>query len=319
MANRLKAAALAVYHTTYEPALALVLGPRRISGFECAAAGGPPEVAIHPHRVAGCGPACGFDQGERRRVVARYSLKTRGDGALDRALGRAARRLSLTPMAIDLDRFPSHTDFQALVKRRSSRTLPKIRKAAKMGYVAERFSVHAHVYDIHAVRTSMRSRAAGPVLDYWFLKPEDVAKPAGRPATWRMPKCPRHWTLWWGVFLPEPGHVQGKVQVDRRLVAYMKLMRIGDVLHYTDLMGHGEHLGHGVMNLLHDAIIRWLIESDEPLVEGVRVVLYGAAEHGGEGLLTWKKRAGFEPMRLILAPAPDGKTDAPLSRDRRAG
>ena len=75
-------------------------------------------------------------------------------------------------------------------------------------------------------------------------------------------------------------------------------MRIGDVVHYTEIMGHGAHRGAGVMLLLHREIVRWLIEAREPEVQGVRALLYGALEHGGEGLLTWKKRAGFVPVQL---------------------
>jgi hypothetical protein len=53
--------------------------------------------------------------------------------------------------------------------------------------------------------------------------------------------------------------------------------------------------------------MRWLIESGDLLSSGVRIVLYGAAEHGGEGLLTWKKRAGFQPARLRLAAPSAGR------------
>jgi hypothetical protein len=55
------------------------------------------------------------------------------------------------------------------------------------------------------------------------------------------------------------------------------------------------------MMLLHHRIVHWLIVQDEPAATGAKVLLYGAAEHGGAGLLTWKKRAGFVPGRLRLA------------------
>jgi len=55
-----------------------------------------------------------------------------------------------------------------------------------------------------------------------------------------------------------------------------------------------------VMLLLHREIVRWLIEAREPAAKGASVLLYGAAEHGGAGLLTWKKRAGFVPGLLRL-------------------
>jgi hypothetical protein len=78
-------------------------------------------------------------------------------------------------------------------------------------------------------------------------------------------------------------------------------MRVGDVVHYTEIMGHRDRLADSVMLLLHHRIMRWLIAAEEPAARGAKVLLYGAAEHGGQGLLTWKKRAGFAPIWLRLA------------------
>jgi hypothetical protein len=209
--------------------------------------------------------------------------------------------LRLTPMVVRIPDFADIAAFDALLKQRSSRTLSKIRSAGRKGYHARQFMLTSHVEDMHAIRTSMAFRAAGPVFDRWFLKPEHIAQAATGMQHVASPCCPMHWTIWWGLFAPEPGHRQNGVDVGERLVAYVKVMRIGDLVHYTEIMGHRDRLGDGVMMLLHHEIVRWLIEASEPAARDAKVLLYGAVEHGGAGLLTWKKRAGFTPGRLRLA------------------
>lgn len=287
MSRGLKAPVMALYHGVAEPLLALRRKHARLAA--CGVA--PDAVPILDVRPLGGGCACDPRAGAGAEILDRY--------VLDRAPSSGGGRFRLMPMAIDLDRFPDVTAFETHVKKRSSRTLPKVRKAERLGYGAKLFPPRRHVIDVHAVKTSMRTRAAGPVLDYWLLRPEQVGRQATKPVRLRAPACPGHWTLWWGAFLAEPGHAQGGVAVDERLVGYMKLTRIGDLVHYTDLMGHGDHLEQGVMWLMHLAAIRWLLAQEDPATRGVRVVLYGAAEHGGEGLLTWKRRAGFEPAWLV--------------------
>src|SRR5690606_16812472 len=138
-----------------------------------------------------------------------------------------------------------------------------------------------HVHDVHAVKTSMAVRSGGPVLARWLLKPAHIASPASSPMPVPVPACATHWTTWWGVFLPEPGHHNGALRTDRRLVAYVKLTRCADVVHYLDIMGHKDHLPHGVMPFMHAAIVNWLLDAAEPCAAGVRAVWYGALEHGG--------------------------------------
>lgn len=303
MANGLKAPVMAIYHGVVEPLLALRRRRARLAAFGGLSPGAVPAVELSPRLQCA---ACDLAQGAARDVLTRYVAEPARPGRFGRAGAALAARARLTPMAIDLRRFPTFAAFEAHLKARSSRTLPKVRKAARLGYRVARFPLRRHVFDVHAVKTSKPVRAAGPVLDYWLLKPEHIGRPATKPVRLAPPDCAEHWSLWWGAFLDAPGHAQGAVIVDERLVGYMKLTRIGELVHYTDLMGHADHLDAGVMALMHAELMRWLIESGDPLAAGVRVVLYGAAEHGGEGLLTWKKRAGFEPLRLVAAEVGSG-------------
>jgi len=252
-----------------------------------------PARSLAMHADLAQGPGAGQALRRFARVARRYDMRRPDETS--RAAGRRA-----TPMLLDLAACADRAGFEALLRRHSKRTLPKIRQAQRQGYQVQRFALPMHVHDVHAVKTSMAMRSGGPVLARWLLKPTDLAKPATAPVAWRAPACATHWTTWWGVFLPRPGHRDGAVQTDRRLVAYVKLTRCGDIVHYLDLMGHRDHLGHGVMPLMHAAIVNWLLDASEPAAAGVQAVWYGALEHGGQGLLTWKKRAGFAPVRVEL-------------------
>ena len=281
--------AVRLHQAVVEPLLVLAVRGKRLAMF------GPrstetEEVPIEWHRPDDCRAPCPLHTDKVPKLLRRYAR-----------VDARQPRLRLTPMLIRVSDFPDVAAFDAVLKQRSSRTLSKIRSAARKGYNARQFMLTSHVEDMHAIRTSMAFRAAGPVFDRWFLKPEHIAEPATELLRVASPCCPVHWTIWWGLFAPEPGHCQSGVDVGERLVAYVRLMRIGDVVHFTEIMGHRDRLGDGVMLLLHHEITRWLIEAPEPAAKGAKVLLYGAAEHGGEGLLTWKKRAGFVPGRLRLA------------------
>jgi hypothetical protein len=157
-----------------------------------------------------------------------------------------------------------------------------------------------YVFDLHEIKTSLWFRSGGPVIACWLLRPDDLAMPAETFVAPTMPECPTHWTIWWGVFLPEPGHMSGSCQTNERLVAYIKLTRCGEVVQYLDIMGHRDHLKSGVMMLMHARIVSWLQTGAEPCSFGVKAIWYGALEHGGPGLVTWKRRAGFFPTRVRL-------------------
>ena len=292
MSQPLSNLAIRLHQAVFEPALVLLLRRRRMGMFGMRPADAE-ELQVEWHRPQDCRAPCPLHADKVPKLLRRYARHKRTSS-------RVGDRTRLTPMMIPIFALGDMAAFDALLKRRSSRTLSKVRKAERLGYRVRQFMLASHVADMHAIRTSMPFRAAGPVFDCWFLKPEHIAKPAVEKLPVAAPCCPVHWTIWWGVFAPEPGHCQNGVQVDERLVAYVKVMRIGDVVHYTEIMGHRDRLADGVMLLLHREIVRWLIEAREPAAKGASVLLYGAAEHGGAGLLTWKKRAGFVPGLLRL-------------------
>ena len=89
--------------------------------------------------------------------------------------------------------------------------------------------------------------------------------------------------------------MQGVVQVDERLVAYVSLQRTGEVVLYSMIMGHGEHLANGALVMLHHELIRWVGNEREGLTRDLRYVMYGGRENGGASLSQWKRQGGFVP------------------------
>ncbi len=276
-----------------------------------------PSVTLNVQGCSGMNPRCVKRMEQFRHTALRYDMQS-----AETPDARAALRSAAT--IVDLHRYADYATYEAAIRARSPRTMPKMQRALREGYTVRRFALPMHVYDVHAVKTSMPVRAGGPMLAYWLLKPEDIATPAQRPVEPVPPACPWHWTLWWGVFAPAPGHHQGPLRTDERLVAYTKLARFGEVAHYQDLMCHKDHLEGGAMVLMHLEITRWLMESDEAVARRVRAIWYGAAEHGRDGLLTWKRRIGFEPARCLIEasplqdPGPRAGTK-PLSRRASSG
>ncbi|QDJ52630.1 hypothetical protein [Bordetella hinzii] len=244
----------------------------------------PLALSLQAEQARGRGAAQALAR--MRRVARRYDMQQRGRGA--------------TPMMLDLRACGDGQGLERLLRGLSSRNLSKIRRAERLGYRVRPFVLANHVHDVHAVKTSMAVRSGGPVLARWLLRPAHVGRQAARRQPWQPPACDTHWTLWWGVFIDAPGHCNGPLRTGERLVAYTKLARSGELVHYLDLMGHRDYLADGVMLLMHARIAQWLLSAATPPARGARAIWYGALEHGTEGLLTWKRRAGFVPARVRL-------------------
>ena len=226
-----------------------------------------------------------------RRYYARYAQRA-PDGRLFLRGGIAA--------VLSLDDFSDFAMYRASVGKKASFFARKAKKAAQIGYSVRVFNRANHTPDLMDIRKSMKFRAFGPVLDAFFLTLKSMG---GAPAKFRPvrpPDCQTHWEICLGVFLDCPGYVQGGVVVDTRLVAYVRLHRVGNLVRFTDFMGHREHLPNGVMMLLQMEIVRWLMRDGDATVAGIRFVTYGAIEQGSLGLLFWKRKALFRPVLLEL-------------------
>ncbi len=177
------------------------------------------------------------------------------------------------------------------------------RKAIELGYTARLFEYAQYVPDMHEVNHSKDTRSGGAMRGSYQRSVEEMGGAPTKPHPLRLPACPHHWGLMFGVFRPAPGRKQGNVVVDDQLVGYISLRRVGEVVLYSQILGHGDYLHDFVLVLLHHEVIRWLSSEREGLAQGLEFVMYGGAESGGESLLQWKRRAGFRSMRVAASGA----------------
>ena len=177
------------------------------------------------------------------------------------------------------------------------------RKAIELGYTVRPFEYAQYVPDIHEINHSKQVRSGGPMRGSYQRSIEEMGGAPKKLHTVRMPACPHHWGLMFGVFRPAPGRTQGEVVVDDQLVGYISLRRVGGVAMYSQILGHGDYLHDFVLVLLHHEIIRWLSTERAGHARDLEFVMYGGAESGGESLLQWKRRAGFRPMRVVATGA----------------
>lgn len=88
--------------------------------------------------------------------------------------------------------------------------------------------------------------------------------------------------------------------VDKKLVAYISVVRYGDLAVFAQLLGHGDYMDRGVVNFLVKEFIERAFIEDWGRASGLRYVMYGGAQNGGQGLFNFKRRTGFSPYEINL-------------------
>lgn len=123
--------------------------------------------------------------------------------------------------------------------------------------------------DIYEINTSSGSRQGRPMSSgYWE-----------RPAFSRLPDypCVRHAIRTSGVVSPAG-----------RLVAYITVYRVGELVLVSQILGHAEHQELEVMWLLFEGALE-----RETSVAGRATVVYNRWDSGTDGLRWFKERLGF--------------------------
>jgi hypothetical protein len=171
------------------------------------------------------------------------------------------------------------TDSYADLVARTKNGRRDARKAERLGYTVRRFHYPSHTADIDAIHHSKPIRSGGAMQGHYrdHLPPSE---PFQYPD---FAHCLYHWDYWFGCFLEDT------------LVAYIKLVRVGDVATYMQILGHGAHLENGVMFLLHFRLMEWALNRPAEL-EGCAAIFY---INDNPGVRLWKAKAGFvEGVRL---------------------
>jgi len=142
-------------------------------------------------------------------------------------------------------------------------------RAYARGYVADVLPRERYADDIHLVNTSASHRQGRPMADRYRHRSEFSPLPDY--------PCARHAVRVTGVWAPD-GHV----------VAYLVMLRHGDLALVSQILGHADHLENEVMWLLFERALEREIRSDR---DGL--VVYNRHDSGTDGLRWWKERVGF--------------------------
>jgi hypothetical protein len=299
-----------VYFATVEPPLIAVKKRRRLELFGVRDPAVLPCAELEPqHRPERCVPGCiAFIAHEMAQLSPFLFRGGDGFGPLHGLRG--------TPAIIDLDRFADANAYRAALKRHSKGgILRQVRKARAQGFYSRTLFRDLHARQCHEIQASKRLRS-GPVLAAFKPPPvaafgsditlADIAAWVGRPMAEVAqgvpfpepppPACLDHWALDWGCFIADPSPGPEGSVIAERLVAYVFLKRIGNLVRTRGLMAHGDYLAKNVMKLLFHDVMAWLLARQDPRAAGVRYLHYGAIEHGNDGLAAWKRSFEFAPM-----------------------
>jgi hypothetical protein len=141
----------------------------------------------------------------------------------------------------------------------------RVLRAQRKAYIVDTFEPRDYYEDILLINRSLPKRQGRPMGDsYVNLKP----------TTGEMPKvsCPRHNIQMYGCFF------------ENKLLAYASIYRCGELVHVSQILGHGDFLDDGIMYLL----------MSEVMFANTGGVLFYADHRGGtEGLRWFKERIGL--------------------------
>jgi hypothetical protein len=112
--------------------------------------------------------------------------------------------------------------------------------------------------------------------------------------------CETHWRMWWGIFEPDAIAVDEIKPESGKLLAFVLLTRLGDFAVYKHINGHQERFQDGILNKLHLDIMKYLLNKEEQFYKGLQFLLYDTFFESKKGILRWKKKMLFRPMKIKL-------------------
>lgn len=197
------------------------------------------------------------------------------------------------PAILFLDEFTDVSDYIAKI---SYNKRYGYRKCLKLGYFVEQFNWQSFIGDIVAINTSKEIRAGGKMKPSYL---ETVEEKGGYEIEWKTaPKivCFKHFSADFGVFHEDLGHKQGEIEVDKRLLAYITVIVLGEYAMYSMIIGHGNCLKDEIMTLLHIKVFEFLKESTPVKYLEYHTFISGEKTPKGKyGLTDWKQYFLFRP------------------------
>ena len=253
---------------------------------------------------------------EKRRIcIGGVPKKARGTNLIGTFFGFGDTEPSETMSVLHLDRFENMDHYLSEVKKNRSRSGALIPAKSKP-YITHEFHLHNFVPDYLDINESSEIRQGKPMSEsYLRSSPRWKNSNLLHPKVWKEERTKGHglfdyvddenWGIHYGIFHPEPGHFQGDIKVDKRLVGYLFVARFGDAILYSHIIGHSDHNRNGIMHRLHFDFVEEIFNSESPKYSGIKCLLY-AGHYQGEteegirvgGLAGWKESKLFVPTNL---------------------
>jgi len=259
----------------------------------------------------------GFNKHAKKREICIGGIpkKARGTNLIGRFFGYGVNPPIETMSVLHLDSFETMDDYLAEVKR-NQKVKGAIIPSKSKGYRTHEFHLHNFVPDYLDVNESAQIRQGKPMSDsYLRSAPRWENSELLHPRVWKEERTKgqglfefvddENWGVHYGIFDPEPGHVQGDLVVDERLVGYLFVARFGEAVIYSYIIGHSEHNRNGIMHRLHFDFVEKIFNEESSKFSGIKCILY-AGHYQGEtedgirvgGLTDWKEAKLFKPTNL---------------------
>lgn len=168
---------------------------------------------------------------------------------------------------VDLQQSGSFEEYIKTVKGKNSADY-FYRRAKKMGYVVERINPNEYIEDIYRINTSSESRQ-GRKMDAGYLTKVE------------------HWpnnetNTWIGAF-----------DENRKLVSYIWLIDLHEMVLINRILGDSDHLKNNIMYLTILGAIEYTFSERK-----YKYIMYDTFGRKQNGLVLFKKRIGFKPYTV---------------------
>lgn len=183
-----------------------------------------------------------------------------------------------------------HSDYKMLIGGHKNQFTRDARNCSKLGYYVKEFDLQTYITDYVEINKSKDVRCGG------VMKPkynETVEQLGAQPLTKSEPlknTCSEHYRKYYGCFIKQPGYWS-----DEKLVGYLAYDVMGNYVNYSKILGHADHLHNWIMAFMHLEVLKQIE------LQGKRFVVYYLYHTGEKGLMSWKNRAGFRPLKLSIS------------------
>ena len=206
-----------------------------------------------------------------------------------------------TPMLIDLEPVD---DFNQWIYERPPTYRHQFQKSERSEFLFEPYNARNHIPDIFEINNSKEVRSGGAIRGNLTRSIEEMGGAPKEHSPLAAITCNHHWRQTFACFVPSEGYKQGDIRVDKKMVAYISVVRYGEFALFAQIMGHGDFLARGVVNFVSQKVVEAALTEEWGKASGLRYLMYGGAQNGGEGLFNFKRRSGFKPYIVSLPTQP---------------